>query len=126
MQRTAAGLIEQKKRFAVLALARQCWQLDDAAMSQHLLALALRDAPVTGKEALPLYHTALAFLMESNQTAAADGLVGKLLKDAEHARRPDLWRTAAHLADQRENPARRLECLEKALELEFAHLPWWS
>ncbi len=123
MRQTAAGLPKDKKRFAVLTLARQCWQLDDAAMSQHLFGLALKDAPITGKEALPLYRVALAFLMESNQTAAADALVGKLLANAEHARRPDLWRTAAQLAVQRENPSRRLECLEKTLELEFADLP---
>jgi tetratricopeptide (TPR) repeat protein len=30
---------------------------------------------------------------------------------------------AAELAGQRERPARRLECLEKALELEFSNLP---
>jgi tetratricopeptide (TPR) repeat protein len=53
----------------------------------------------------------------------ADQLVGKLLDNPEHARRPDLWRKAAQLAEQREKPARQLECLEKALELEFADLP---
>ena len=61
--------------------------------------------------------------METGQTAAADRLVSKLLEDADNAKNASLWHVAAKLAGDREMPARRLECLEKALELEFANLP---
>ena len=40
-RRTAAQLIAQKHRPAVLALAWQCWQLDDQPLANHLLATAL-------------------------------------------------------------------------------------
>ena len=120
---TAVALVKDKKRLAVLVLARQAWQLDDAPLAQHLFSLALKDVPTKGKEGLSLHRAALAFLMDTSQTAEADRLVRTLLKDEENAKRADLWRIASHLAEAREMPARRLECLEKALELEFAQLP---
>ena len=40
MNKTAGKLIEDKHRPAILALARQCWQLDDQPLAQHLLTLA--------------------------------------------------------------------------------------
>ena len=98
MQRTAAGLIKEKKRSAVLLLARQAWQLDDAAMAQHLFGVAMKDVPVKGNEAPGRCNgAALAFLMETSQTAAADRLVrGKLLEDADHAKNAEpVARTAA-------------------------------
>jgi hypothetical protein len=123
LRRTAADLVKRKDRYAALTLARQTWQLDDAPLAQHLFAEALKDAPIKGKEGLPLQYAALIFLHETSQTAEADRLVRKLLAEPDNAKRPDLWRTAARLAEQREMPARRLACLEKALELEFASLP---
>ena len=80
LRRTAARLVQEKNRFAVLLLARQVWQLDDAAMAQHLFAVALKDAPTRGKEALPLQHAALTFLMETAQTDAADQRTRTLLR----------------------------------------------
>jgi tetratricopeptide (TPR) repeat protein len=123
VRRRAAALVKEKDRFSVLLLARQCWQLDDRALSQHLFSTAMDGVSMRGTEDLALQAAALAFLMDTHQTAAADRLVEKLLQDPDNSKRPGLWRTAAQLAEQREQPARRLECLEKALELEFANLP---
>jgi predicted Zn-dependent protease len=116
---TASELVKRKDRFAVLGLAQVCWQLGDAPLSRHLLARALKDAP-KGKEGVPLHKAALLFLSESSQAAEADRLVRGLLEEPENAKDSALWRAAARLAGERERPARRLECLEKALELEFS------
>jgi tetratricopeptide (TPR) repeat protein len=123
MRRTATTLVEKKNRFAVLLLARQCWQLDDRALSQHLFGVAMQGVSVKGDKDLALQSAALGFLVDSEQSAAADRLVSKVLEDGDNAKRPELWRLAARLARQRENPARALECAEKALELDFANLP---
>jgi hypothetical protein len=123
LRQTADELVKDKQRFAVLTLARQCWQVDDQVMARRLLSAALADVPVAGKEGLALYQNALAWLMQTDQREAADALLRKLLADPEHAKRPQLWRQAATLAQQREQPARALDCLEKALALEYADLP---
>ncbi len=123
LRRTAGGLIKAKRRFAVLVLARQCWQLGDQALARHLFDLAMQGVSTKGAKDASLQQSALAFLMETNQLAAADRLVSKLLEEPENAQLPGLWRTAAQLAAQREMPARQLECFEKVLELEFNHLP---
>ncbi|MFL5339071.1 MAG: hypothetical protein ACJ8F7_02795 [Gemmataceae bacterium] len=39
------------------------------------------------------------------------------------AKRADLWRLAGRLAEQREQPARQLECLERTLDAEYRSLP---
>jgi predicted Zn-dependent protease len=123
MRRAAEKLVKDNKRLAVLVLARQVWQLDDAPLSDHLFRMALDGVPTKGNKGLALHRAALTFLVESSQTARADRLVRQLLRDEDHGKRPDLWRLASQLAAMREMPARRLECLEKALELEFEHLP---
>jgi hypothetical protein len=123
LRRTAAAWGKQGSRFAVLALARQCWQLGDQAMGQHLYAAALAGLDPKDKQAAPLKRAALAFLSETDQTALADRLVGALLKEPANANDAGLWKQAAELAEKREMPARALECREKVLELKFAAQP---
>lgn len=65
----------------------------------------------------------LGFLMETNQLAQADRLLRSLLPDARGEQRAALWRLGVQLAEQRDMPARALECLEQALDAEYAHLP---
>ncbi|HZY86612.1 MAG TPA: hypothetical protein VFE78_17390, partial [Gemmataceae bacterium] len=121
MRRTARTLIDRKQRPAVLALARQCWQLDDPALANNLLAVALDGAGA--KERTPLRLGVLGFLQETGQYARADGLLHELLRDPELARRAGLWHLGAQLAERRQMPARELECLERALDAEFRDLP---
>ena len=45
LRRTAAACVKEKNRLAVLLLARQAWQLDDAAMAQHLFAVGAERRP---------------------------------------------------------------------------------
>src|SRR5262249_27172013 len=123
LRKTAAELIKKKQRGAVLALARQCWELDDQVMARRLFSLALQDQPVKGKQGLALYQAGLDWLIQAGPRGAADQILRKLLADPEHGKRPELWRRAAQLASQREQPARALECQEKALALEYGNLP---
>jgi hypothetical protein len=121
MRRTAARLVRQKQRPAVLTLARQCWEVGDQALANHLLAAALDG--VDGKERVGLKLAGLAFLWETGQLAPADRLLRQLLDDPQEGKSAGLWRLAAKLAGRRDMPARQLECLERALELEYCDLP---
>lgn len=123
MRRTASRLVEKKDRAGALLLAWQCWQLGDQATAQALFGLATDGVSAEGKDGLALHAAGLAFLMRTGQQAACEPLLTALLGDAEHAKLPGLWRLAARLAAEREQHARRLECLEKALALEYAQPP---
>jgi hypothetical protein len=122
LRRSARRLVRDGHRPAVLLLARQCWQLGDQPLAQSLYATALDDLPA-GKERLPLRLAGLEFLWETGQLAEADEVLGKLLADPEGAGKPGLWRLGMKLAQRRDMPARELECLEKALDLEYRDLP---
>jgi hypothetical protein len=122
MRKTAASLIEGKKRPAVLALASQCRQLDDDALAGALVATAL-DGIKDDKERQGMTLAAVELLAESGEYAEADRLLRGLLDDAELTKRADLWRLAVRLAEKREQPARQFECLERALDAEYRALP---
>jgi hypothetical protein len=121
LRKTAQGLVKEQRRPAVLALARQCWQLADAALADQLIAIALDGAPE--KERTPLSVAAVEFFRETAQLPQADDLLHQLLADAKLARRADLWRLAADVAAKRDMTGRSLECLEHALDAEYAKLP---
>ena len=114
--------MKEKKRPAVLALALQCRQVGDEALAATLLTTAL-DGIADKKERQGMTLAGIDFLLQTGQFAEADRLVQTLLDDAELAKRPGLWRLAAQIAAQREQPARELECLERALDSEYRRLP---
>jgi tetratricopeptide (TPR) repeat protein len=119
---TAASLVKDKRRPAVLALVWQCWQLDDQPLANHLLTTALEGIS-DKKEQLSMKLAGIRFLSQSAQLPQADQLLGELLANAETAKQAALWRLAADLAGKRDLTARQLECLEKALDAEYASLP---
>jgi tetratricopeptide (TPR) repeat protein len=119
---TAKELVKRKWRPAVLLLARQCGQVEDRTLSRELLALAL-EGITDNKERRRLTMAAVELLRESNQLIEADRLLAPLLADAELSKHAALWRLAADLAAKREQTARELECLERALDAEYRHLP---
>ncbi|HYT90962.1 MAG TPA: hypothetical protein VEL76_19785, partial [Gemmataceae bacterium] len=119
---TAATLIKDKRRPAVLALAWQCWQLDDQPLANHLLTIAL-DGIGEEKERLTMRLGGLQFLWQTSQLPQADQLLQTVLSDGKSGKEPALWRLAAALAEKRDQPARSLECLERALDLEYGKLP---
>jgi hypothetical protein len=122
LRATTARLVKEGRRAAVLTLARQCWQLDDQPLAQHLYGVALTDLPA-GRERLALQLAGLEFLWHTGQLARADTLLRTLLTEPGNAGRAELWRLAAKLAEKRDMPARRLECLERTLAAEFRDSP---
>jgi tetratricopeptide (TPR) repeat protein len=119
---TAAKLIERKRRPAVFALARQCWQLEDGPLANQLLASALHGI-ADEDERLGLSVAGVQFLWETAQLPQADRLLRELLAHKEWGRRSALWRLAGYVAVRRDQTARAPECLERALELEHAEAP---
>jgi Tfp pilus assembly protein PilF len=122
LRQTAQRLIDRKHRPAVLALAWQCWQLDDQPLANRLLAMALDRIP-DDKTRLPLRLAAIDFFVESGQLAQADALLQQLLDDPKLARRAALWRLAVQIAERRDRKARALACLERALDAEYREPP---
>jgi tetratricopeptide (TPR) repeat protein len=122
LRTTADRLIEQKHRPAVLALAWQCWQLDDQPLANHLLDTALRRI-ADDKERTAMTLAGIDFLSHTAQLPQADQLLRGLLADPKLARRASLWRIGTKLAERRELTARELECLEHALDAEYRKLP---
>jgi tetratricopeptide (TPR) repeat protein len=122
LQSTAKKLIADKKRPAVLALAWQCWQLDDTPQANQLVDLALGGIE-DKKERDGMQLAGVLFYRETKQLPQADQMLSKLLADPELAQKPQLWRLAGKIAGQRNMTARSMECLEKALDLEYKNLP---
>jgi hypothetical protein len=129
IRQTADKLIADKRRAAVLVLARQCWQLGDEPLANHLLDAALDK--LDDKTRLRITLASIGFLMETGQFARADQLLDGLLTAAQGDFHPalagrtraGLWRLGANLAERRDRKARQLECLEHALDAEYRNLP---
>jgi Tfp pilus assembly protein PilF len=121
MEAAARALVGKERRPAALALAWQCWQVEDKALANHLLEIALSESKVACSTEMKL--AGLEFLWQTAQYPTADQHLERLLADAELAKRPELWRFGVKLADQRDRKSRALECLERALELEAAQPP---
>ncbi|HMF12752.1 MAG TPA: hypothetical protein VKE94_10615, partial [Gemmataceae bacterium] len=121
LRKTAAQLVEKKDRPAVLTLAWQCKQLDDEPLASHLLATALDGAADEERPGLML--AAVEFHAQNGQLEQAERTLQKLLDDPKLAEHGSLWRLAHQLADRRDNKARALECLERALDAEYRRLP---
>jgi tetratricopeptide (TPR) repeat protein len=122
MRQTGGWLVEHQHRPAVLALARQCWQLGDEPLANHPLGAALK-GKLQKKERLALTLERLRFQWETGQLAWVDAGLRKLLTDPKLARRAALWRLGVKLAEERDQKSRALECLERALECESRRLP---
>jgi hypothetical protein len=122
MRRTAAALIEQKARPAVIALAWYCWQLEDYPLAQNLYALAF-DGITGDGERLLTSLAAVDYLRQTNQLDEAQRLVESLLNHEKFAQWAGLWRLGRDVAASRGKTARATECLERALDLEYRHLP---
>src|SRR5262249_25683567 len=75
------------------------------------------------KERLGMTLAAVEFLRETGQLTEAERLLQPLLDDPETGKRGSLWRLAAQGASDRDVPARKLECLGRALDAEVRDLP---
>jgi hypothetical protein len=122
MRQTATELVGEKRRLAVVALARQCWQLVDQPLADDLLAVALEGLN-EGTERLLVTLAAIDFRLETEQAGRADQLIQPLLADSKLAQSAPLWRLGQRIADACQQTTRAYQYLEKALDLEYRHLP---
>jgi hypothetical protein len=122
LRKTAEDFIAKKRRPAVLALAWQCRQIDDGPAADQLITLAL-DKIGDQKERAGMTLAAVLFYRQISQLPQADRLLQTLLKDAEQAKRPELWRLASTIAAGRLQNVTAIRHLEQALALEFQNLP---
>lgn len=126
-----------KKRYGnAFQLAKQMEQLGDEAMSDEILSTILSKATAEDRAALTLI--CVNFLSQRKNFVQADRLLVKVLaekkvrtaedkkkrpNEKEWAEYPELWRWRAELNKQAGQVATSIECLEKALDLEYADLP---
>jgi tetratricopeptide (TPR) repeat protein len=108
-------------RPAIVTLAWQCYQLGDTAMADTLLELALDKS--TAEEKPYTSIAAIHFLNATGRYDRSDMIVRDLLKDASLAKSAGLWRLASQISDNRRDPVRSIDCLEKALDIEYARIP---
>jgi len=125
MRETAEKLITEHARPAAVRLAWQVRLAGDAALAEQLLALATGKIP--DDEEVPTTLAAVEYLAQNGRQPQADALlqplVEKLLASKAYGQWPALWRLAAAVAERRGMSARSLTCTERAMELEFQHLP---
>jgi tetratricopeptide (TPR) repeat protein len=122
MRQTARKLVADKHRVAVLALARQCWDLSDQPLAGELLTTSL-EGIADSDERSAMSLAAFGFLRDTGQLPEADQLLHRLLADPKLARQSLLWRLGHGLAKSRDMAARSVECLEKALDIEAEQPP---
>jgi tetratricopeptide (TPR) repeat protein len=122
MRQTAADFCKNQRRPAAVALAWQCWQLGDQPLASNLLAAAL-DGIDDHDERVLTTLAAVGFLYQTSQHAGADARLRPLLEDKDLSGLPALWRMAGRIAESRGQAARSVECLERALALEYRDLP---
>src|SRR5262249_5253655 len=121
MRETAAKCAEKKARPVIVTLAWQCYQLGDTAMSDTLLDQAVKDVP--GEEKPSPQGAGFPSVPAAGRRDRGDQLIRDLLGDQNLARAASLWRRAVRPADNRHDPVRAAECLERALDVEYARRP---
>jgi tetratricopeptide (TPR) repeat protein len=120
VRRTARRLLERKDPTTVLALAGQCWDVGDQVLANGLLEEVL-DGARDEKDYLPLARAVVEVLIARGQYEQADVRVIRLVD--RHRDRPEAHRLAMRIAELRDQPARRMRHLERALDLEFQNPP---
>jgi ferric-dicitrate binding protein FerR (iron transport regulator)/tetratricopeptide (TPR) repeat protein len=120
MRETAAKCAEKKARPVIVTLAWQCYQLGDTAMADSLLDTALANVPADEKAYTGI--AAVQFLNATSRYDRADRIVRDLLGEPKLAKSSALWRLASQIADNRKDSVRGVECLEKALDIEYERI----
>jgi hypothetical protein len=117
----AKDLIKQNRRGAVITLAWQCRQLDDATLADELFELAL--AKLSEQEKQTTMLAGVEYLWQTGQQDRAEKMLQELLTDDRAGKNPSLWRLASRLAGQRKLLKRSVEYFDKALEIEYRQMP---
>jgi ferric-dicitrate binding protein FerR (iron transport regulator) len=122
MWQTAKTLLASQRRIALVALAWQCNKIGDPALGDALVAATLQNLS-DDRERLTATLAAIEYCWQFNQFAQIDKLLPRLLEHESFAQHASLWRLAAMLANHREQKARSIDYLERALDIEFRHPP---
>jgi ferric-dicitrate binding protein FerR (iron transport regulator)/tetratricopeptide (TPR) repeat protein len=130
MRKTAEEWTETKHGPAAVALAWQCWQLDDQPLSENLLALVL--SRKVAQDVRTLENTqdwlqtrlfATEFLQQTERYARADDVLQEVLADNQYSGYASLWRRSAGLAQTAGRTQQSIQRLERALDIENRHVP---
>jgi predicted Zn-dependent protease len=121
MRRTSADLVADHRRLQALTLAWQSRLIGNQSLADDLFAQAM--ANLDDKERFVTSLAGIDYLIQTGQAKKAEKLLQPLLEEERYAKFPGLWRLAAWLGFLRENNARAASDLDRALDLEYAHLP---
>lgn len=122
IRQAAEKLLKKDRPLNAVVLAWRVWQLGDEPLAEELLDSADRRAVQPGHRLI--VNLAAADVYEKmGKTAPALALVQALVAEEQFADIASLWRLAGKLTGARENKEAVVPFLEKALDLEFAHLP---
>ena len=122
MDTAARDGIAAKRRPLVVLLAWQCRQLGDQPLADELLGLALKES-ANEIERVRTVAMAIEYLWTVGSIEYADRLASELIQLPDLQKEPAIWRLASKIAARRGQTSRQFECLEKALDLEFARMP---
>ncbi len=106
---------------AGLPIALRLYQLDATDEAERIFAKAT--ASISPDDPGPGTLACLAYLWQTSQRHRADRMLAGLLADDRYKDRPILWRLASEFAQRQNLPRRAAQCLDRALEIEFARLP---
>jgi predicted Zn-dependent protease len=121
MRRTSAGLVADHRRLQALTLAWQSRLIGNQSLADDLLAQAM--AHLDDKDRFVTSLAGIDYLIQTGQPKKAEKLLQPLLEEERYTKFSGLWRLAAWLGSSRENNARAASYLDRALDLEYAHLP---
>ncbi len=117
----AKKLIDAGARPSAVYLARQVQQVGDPGLAEEVFDMALRDAPERERCLLTLAR--IEYFQQTKQLPRADALLQPLLSDKRYAGSPALWYLAEAIADARGMTARAIGFRQRAMDIEFEHLP---
>ncbi|HUU21580.1 MAG TPA: hypothetical protein VM389_03505, partial [Phycisphaerae bacterium] len=121
MSDTSAKLMARKAYAAAVMLAWQCCAMGDSALGDELLSSALAGVPEASLPAARL--AAVECLASTGRWDRADALMAEVLTGEGLCESPWAWRLGAYMADRRGRQAVGLRRMERAMEIEYAHLP---
>ncbi|MBL8793243.1 MAG: FecR domain-containing protein [Planctomycetia bacterium] len=121
VRRTVDELFKDQQAEAVLALAWQVRQHGDAFLADEMLQRVLSET--SDEQRLATTLAVLGHYWQTGQDARAEGLLQPFLDDAKTGDNPALWRLAAALAQRQQKLMRTVQCLDRALEIEYRQLP---
>jgi hypothetical protein len=121
VRNAAAGLLEQNRREALLALTWRCRQIGDAPLAEHLFGLAIDRIPED--ERLSVTLDAVQYLRQWKEAARADGLLRDLTAARAFESDARLWRLRSTIAAEMGREDDAAIFLERTLDLEFNNLP---